>query len=428
MHLKKLICVFLSACVILLSSCKDGSGNTAVTENPVNVPGNAEAADGTDAPLADEDETDGNDDSDITEIAPEITEPDPDTDIDTEDPEDDTGDETDDPADVPVSENDDIPEVSEVRVTIASPHTENETEKKTEAAQTTSQTAPPVTTTTTAATTAKPPAQVVIPKIKMPESPGTKTITGTNAEVDYSNAAEGYISVLYSGSADGGKVRLKCGSVQYDHDLAAGKREYFPLMDSGSYSVKVYEHVSGANYAQLIDGSFDVSLRSATEMYLYPNKYINFNSSSACVKKAAELCAGETDDVEKIALIFTYLTDTTVYDKQLAATVQSGYIPDPDSTLASKKGICFDYASLFAAMCRSQGIPTRLVIGYADPDIYHAWNEVYTDETGWITPELFLKKKGYNITDATFYASNSNKEKIAAYISNDGNYKAMYRY
>ena len=68
------------------------------------------------------------------------------------------------------------------------------------------------------------------------------------------------------------------------------------------------------------------------------------------------------------------------------------------------------------------------MIGYADPDIYHAWNEVYTDETGWITPELFFKKKGYNIADATFYASNPNKEKIADYISNDGNYTAMYRY
>ncbi|MCH5348770.1 MAG: transglutaminase domain-containing protein, partial [Oscillospiraceae bacterium] len=321
------------------------------------------------------------------------------------------------------------PDTSEADVTTVTSRTAAETGKNTEAPKTTpAETAPPVTTTTTAATTAKPPAQVVIPKIKMPESPGTKTLTGTNAEVDYSNAAEGYISALYSGSADGGKIRIKCGNVQYDHDLTTGKREYFPLMDSGNYSVKVYEHVTGANYAQLLDDSFDVTLRSTTEMYLYPNKYITFSSSSACVKKAAELCAGETDDVEKIARIFTYLTDTIVYDKQLAATVQSGYVPDPDSTLSAKKGICFDYASLFAAMCRSQGIPARLVIGYAAPDIYHAWNEVYTDETGWITPELFFKKKGYNIADATFYASNPNKEKIADYISNDGNYTAMYRY
>ena len=412
MHPKKSAITFLLACMILLSSCNDVGGNTPVTEAPVTVQ-DAGAAEASETAGADEPDEDNN-----TEEAASVSEI---TEADTEDTADDTDDD----------EASEASDISETEAGVTS-HTAEKADTEASAVRTEATTAAPpvttVTTTTTAATTAKPPAQVVIPKIKMPESPGTKTIEGTNVQVDYSNAAEGYISVLYSGSADGGKVRLKCGSVQYDHDLSAGKREYFPLMDSGSYSVKVYEHVSGANYAQLVDGSFDVSLRSTTEMYLYPNKYTNFSSSSACVKKAAELCAGETDDVEKLALIFVYLTDTIVYDKQLAATVQSGYVPDPDSTLASKKGICFDYASLFAAMCRSQGIPARLVIGYADPDIYHAWNEVYTDETGWITPELFLKKKGYNIADATFYAGNSDKEKIAAYISNDGNYSAMYRY
>ncbi len=276
---------------------------------------------------------------------------------------------------------------------------------------------------------AKPPAEIVIPKIKMPQAPGTDVISGDNSEIDLSNASEGYISAVYTGQSAAAKIRIQCGDVRYDHDLAVGgKREFFPLMGSGDYTVSVFEQFSGKKYAQTASGSFSVTLRSPTEMYLYPNKYVDFDSGSDCVRKAAELCAGLSGDVEKIAEIFIFITDNITYDKQLAASVKSGYVPDPDSTLASKKGICFDYASLFAAMCRSQGIPARLVIGYADPDIYHAWNEVYTDETGWITPELFLKNKGYNIADATFYASNSDKEKISDYISDDGNYSAVYRY
>lgn len=277
--------------------------------------------------------------------------------------------------------------------------------------------------------TQKPPAEVVIPKIKMPEATGEKAVTGENAEFDYSFAEEGYISAVYSGSAEGAKIRIKCGDVQYDHDLSAGgKREFFPLMGGGGYSVKIYEKFSGNKYKLVAEGSFDVTLKDGTKPYRYPNKYVDYNGSSACVKKAAEVCAGAADDVEKIALIFGYVTENIKYDKQLAATAQSGYVPDPDSTLAKGTGICFDYASLFAAMCRSQSIPARLVIGNAEPNIYHAWNEVYTDETGWITPELFLKKKGYNIADATFYAGSSDKEKIAAYISDEGNYSAVYRY
>ncbi|MDE6594457.1 MAG: transglutaminase domain-containing protein [Oscillospiraceae bacterium] len=281
---------------------------------------------------------------------------------------------------------------------------------------------------TTAATTAsKPKAEVVIPKINMPKT-GDKVISGDNAEADYSYASEGYISAMYSGSASAAKVRITCGDIRYDHDLTPGKREFFPLMGSGSYSVQIYEQLSGNKFALLAEGNFEANISNNVSTYLYPNKYVDFDGNSACVKKAAEVCAGITDDVEKIAEIFSYVTENVSYDKNLAATVQSGYVPYPDNTLSKGKGICFDYTSLFAAMCRSQGIPARLVIGYAEPEIYHAWNEVYTDETGWITPELFLKKKGYNITDATFYSSNSNKEKISAYISDDGNYLALYRY
>ncbi len=42
----------------------------------------------------------------------------------------------------------------------------------------------------------------------------------------------------------------------------------------------------------------------------------------------------------------------------------TGYLPDPDETLSTKKGICYDYAALAAAMLRSQGIPTKLITGY----------------------------------------------------------------
>ena len=45
------------------------------------------------------------------------------------------------------------------------------------------------------------------------------------------------------------------------------------------------------------------------------------------------------------------------------------------ATLNSNKGICYDLASLFAAMCRSQDIPCTLTKGYAGSS-YHAWNKV----------------------------------------------------
>ena len=225
------------------------------------------------------------------------------------------------------------------------------------------------------------------------------------------------------------KLRLIFGDKVYDHDVTAGTTEYFPLScGSGAYKAQLYEQTEGNKFSKLLEQEFTAQISCETQTFIYPNKYVDFSKQSAAVKKAAELCAGKSDTIEKLAAVFGWITENVTYDKQLAATVQSGYVPDPDAVLAKKSGICYDYASLLAAMTRSQGIPTRLVVGYASPDIYHAWNEVYTEETGWITPELLLSKHGYNLLDSTFYAGYTDKQKAADYISNGGNYSALYYY
>ncbi len=289
------------------------------------------------------------------------------------------------------------------------------------------------TTTTEIITETEPPAAEKTPaKIyaKKVESSGKLTEETKNAVIDYSNANLGYISAAYSGKSARAKLRIVCGDVTTDHDLSvSGEYEYFPLMQgSGTYRIQIFEQLEGKMYSAAAELNTEIVIDNSVEMYLYPNKYSMFDKNSDCVKLSAELCAGEEDTIDKIAAIFKYITDNITYDYELAASVKSGYIPDPDRVLENKTGICFDYASLFVAMARSQNIPTRLVIGYADPDIYHAWNEVYTEETGWITPELLLAKKGYNIVDATFYAGAKDKNSIAEYISNGGNYSSVYKY
>jgi transglutaminase-like putative cysteine protease len=54
-------------------------------------------------------------------------------------------------------------------------------------------------------------------------------------------------------------------------------------------------------------------------------------------------------------------------------------------------------------MLRSQGIPTKMVKGYAkDSTIYHAWNEIYLEkEKRWIvvdvTSDAYLLQNGSKI-------------------------------
>lgn len=273
-----------------------------------------------------------------------------------------------------------------------------------------------------------PPPEIIIPDVKVPTSPGSQLITGTNGVIDYSNSAQGYISARYTGSSSKVKFRINANGAEYNHDLDPnGSTEYYPLeYGNGTYTCTIFEQIPGsARYAEAAKGSFSVTMNSGLSPFLYPNQYVNFNQNSNVVYKAAELCAGKTSTIDKIAAIFTWVAENVSYDNNLAATVKSGYIPDPDRTLSKKTGICYDYASLMAAMLRSQSIPARIVIGNASPDIYHAWNEVYTEETGWITPELLLGNSGYNLVDATFYSTSANKQQIADYISNKANYTAV---
>jgi len=291
------------------------------------------------------------------------------------------------------------------------------------------QTTPPATTTTAATTTAAPP-PVVIPWVRTPTSPGTEAYSSSNAVIDVSNKSEGYFTARYTGTNSKVKVLVNKDGVSYSYDLnTSGTTEVFPLqLGNGTYTITIGELVSGTSYAVSIQQSVSVSLSSSLSPFLYPNQQVNFSQNSALVQKSAEVCAGKTTALEKIGAIFTYITSNIRYDYNEANAIISGtltfYIPYPDEVLSTNMGICYDYASLFAAMARAQGIPTKLVKGYASPQgLYHAWNQVYTAETGWITVDIQLVNSGFNTLDATFYASASNKASVVSYFNDTGYYK-----
>lgn len=62
-------------------------------------------------------------------------------------------------------------------------------------------------------------------------------------------------------------------------------------------------------------------------------------------------------------------------------------VPSALDTLQSRIGDCNEHATLFAALARSLGVPTRVVVGLVHVDGafgYHAWNEILTAD-GWLS-------------------------------------------
>jgi len=90
------------------------------------------------------------------------------------------------------------------------------------------------------------------------------------------------------------------------------------------------------------------------------------------VDLADSLTQGAGDDLTKVQRLAAW-----VYDSLEKRAVIG--IPDAMSTLRSRMGDCNEHAALFAALARSQSIPTRVVAGVtfqAGAFYYHAWNEV----------------------------------------------------
>ena len=192
---------------------------------------------------------------------------------------------------------------------------------------------------------------------------------------DLSTAHEGYFQAALTGpSKNKMKMRVQKGDVTltYDMDLK-GNYDIFPLqLGSGHYDISLYENVSGKKYSQAGYLSVNVTLDREDAAFYYPNQYVDYNILSEAVAKAAELCNGITDPVKIYETLRDYMVNSFMYDYIKAVTVQPGELPDIDGSYDKKMGVCQDLSAIFACMMRTQGLPTRLIIGYADKQ-YHAW-------------------------------------------------------
>lgn len=264
--------------------------------------------------------------------------------------------------------------------------------------------------------------------VRTPVASGSVTYGNGRATIDASNTSNGYVMIKYTGGQSRIKIQI-AKSTTYTYDLnARNTYEVFPFTEgNGTYSIKIFENVSGNQYAQVMSQNISVSLADEFAPFLTPNQYVNFSNGSAAVNKGAELAASAADEIGVVTNVYNYVINNITYDTAKAASVQSGYLPNVDQVLAQKTGICFDYAALMTAMLRSQDIPTKLFIGYSG-GLYHAWVNVYIDNIGWVDNFIYFDGHNWSLMDPTFASSGGQSESIKQYIGNGSNYQAKYTY
>ncbi len=107
---------------------------------------------------------------------------------------------------------------------------------------------------------------------------------------------------------------------------------------------------------------------------------------------AAKVTQGKTQALDRARAIYDYVFTTMSYDKTGTGWGRGDVLYACDA----KKGNCTDFHSLFIAMARSQGIPSRFEIGFPLPPDkhsseiagYHCWSDFYIEGKGWIPVDI----------------------------------------
>lgn len=262
----------------------------------------------------------------------------------------------------------------------------------------------------------------------VPDASGKTVYKNKQVSIDASNTKSGYVMIQYAGKSDKAKLQITIpdGTI-YTYTLGNTGYETFPLTGgNGSYQIDVLEHVKDDMYALVFSKKIKVSIENEFDPFLYPNQYVRFTADTKAVALGQELSGKSSDDLNYVQNVYYYIIENIAYDAAKAADAPTDYLPDIDETLRSKKGICFDYASLMAALLRSQSIPTKLEVGYSG-ESYHAWISVYLKEKGWVDDIIEFDGNSWSLMDPTLAANNSSKS-VGKYVGDGSNYTVKYSY
>ncbi len=227
--------------------------------------------------------------------------------------------------------------------------------------------------------------------------------TNGKLRVDANHTKEGYFLASISKKSNKKmKMRVIKGKVSLTYDLNS-KAEYecFPFqLGNGKYEISLYENVSGKKYTAAGKITVNVKLSDENGPFLYPNQYVNYTATTKAVLQADKMCK-DLSPKKAFNEICSFMKSSFVYDFVKAATIKAGELPDIDGSYDKHMGVCQDLSAIMIAMLRSQGIPSKLMIGYAGKQ-YHAWTvtiidgeEVFYDPTAALN--AINKEKTYTV-------------------------------
>ena len=180
----------------------------------------------------------------------------------------------------------------------------------------------------------------------------------------------------------------------------------FPNREDLNYSGQVFK---GDLKDNLVKGIFIVNHQKYNgknaEIF---NSDVSFDSETQDYLKADDMIQSDNPELEQLAREITngskdYWEATLRLSNWVADNIDGSILfGTAYETYKSRKGACGSQSMLMAALCRSVGIPARVVWGCLYAPEYggsfgsHGWNEIYMgDEAGWIPLDVTINETDY---------------------------------
>lgn len=164
------------------------------------------------------------------------------------------------------------------------------------------------------------------------------------------------------------------------------KPEFFDLDDDFQKVISTDPLMLEIHPGQMDSATLDDSMR-----YLKPETFIQADDPRI-INEASRITSGYTTKDEMASALGSWVFENIKKDYAIS-------LPSAVDVLEVKKGDCNEHTSLYTALARASGIPTKICIGIVYKDglfYYHAWPAVYLGRWVPIDPTF-----GQQIADAT---------------------------
>jgi len=161
-------------------------------------------------------------------------------------------------------------------------------------------------------------------------------------------------------------------------------RDIYMIDGVGNYIITVMIHRDGINY--YYGPQIRVYNSTNVDRFSVPRKYVESDNSMirfyACWYV---LWTFNSDAYRAAKTMYNWILNNMHYDYDKMKRVEDNPYDTIEESeygsvyaITNRKGICFDFATLYAAFMQSIGVRTKVDIGYYMGE-YHAWNECYID-------------------------------------------------